>query len=42
MTRMIPLTDCFITWKDCYRLWKNCDKEQQYLDILTIVNEEQL
>ena len=33
MIHMIPLTDCFIAWKDC-------DKEQQYLDILTIVNEE--
>ena len=33
MIHMIPLTDCYIDWK-------NCDKEQQYLDILTIVNEE--
>ena len=33
MIHMIPLTDCFIAWE-------NCDKEQQYLDILTIVNEE--
>ena len=32
MIHMIPLTDCFIAWE-------NCDKEQQYLDILTIVNE---